>query len=121
MNTEQRLGPKFVAYKTMGVGHLLSADYSYVSPTPAVEGEGDARRPHPTTGGFLLAAGGDGNDGAPSVWYSDELAEVTDHFYSPTRPAASLDMQHVVVGEAQEASTAVKTTKPKKEKSKKKK
>ena len=82
-----RTAPTCVAYKTMGVGHLLTADYSFVSKdVPLDESTG---RPHQTAGSFLMAAGGDANDGAPAVWYSDELPEVVEHFCSAERKEAT--------------------------------
>jgi WD40 repeat protein len=64
--------PRCVAYKTMGVGKVLSCDYSYTNIEPEEGATANV--------GFLLACGGDGNDGSPAVWYSDELTELKSHF-----------------------------------------
>lgn len=103
-NASTRTPPTCVAYKSMGVGHLLASDYSYVSKdVPLDESTG---RPHQTAGSFLMAAGGDANDGAPAVWYSDELPEITEHFCSPQRKdMVALRMQAELL-EMEAASTA---------------
>ena len=87
--------PVCLAYKTMGVGKILSMDYSYINtkkkdtePREIIEGAVD--RKITNTGGYLIACGGDSNDGAPAVWYSDELLELTNHFTYKTHKEVSV-------------------------------
>lgn len=73
-DTEGESVPACIAYKTMGVGKLLAVDYHPLS--AHMQQAGDEAL------GFLMACGGDGNDGAPAVWFSNELPQIEQRFAS---------------------------------------